>query len=343
MHLEGGCFHYSNHIIANMQCSREEWIPRKLAEPGMLKGCKTLLFWGYPKMIRMLSLACFLLRALLGATTGRYSALIVFGATSWDYYVVKTWSLTKLPSFYVVHDGKMHEGEQNNKTQRQIIGTMKMSTHLVFLSNYVRNMVKKNYNVDKPCMIVPHGLIDYGKLTERNTHSTAPTLLFLGRVSKYKGVDLLMESIKQVDEDRYSKLIIAGKWEYALPKDYNRQKIEIVDKWLSNDEILHYLSQADIMVFPYLEATQSGVATLAINYLKPSVVTKVGAFAEQFDDEAVIFVNPDVDEFAHAINSLLDNGPKLAEMKRAMEKLKSKYSWKNIAAGFEAQLIDMIP
>ena len=138
------------------------------------KGLQDPFVLGYPKMIRMLSLACFLLRALLGATTGRYSALIVFGATSWDYYVVKTWNLTKLPSFYVVHDGKMHEGEQNNKIQRQIIGTMKMSTHLVFLSNYVRNMVKKNYNVDKPCLIVPHGLIDYGKLTERNTHTARP-------------------------------------------------------------------------------------------------------------------------------------------------------------------------
>ena len=118
-----------------MQCSREVWIPRKLAEPGMLKGCKTLLFWGYPKMIRMLSLACFLLRALLGATTGRYSALIVFGATSWYYYVVKTWNLTKLPSFYVVHDGKMHAGEQNNKIQRHILGALKMSNHIVWLSD----------------------------------------------------------------------------------------------------------------------------------------------------------------------------------------------------------------
>lgn len=344
MHLKGGCFQYSNQIIAHMQCCKEVWIPRKLAEPGMLKGCKTLSYWGYPRIIRLLSLACFLSRALIGAITGRYAALIVFGATSWDYYLMKAWRLTKRPSFYVVHDGEMHKGEQDNRIQRQIICTMKMSTHLIFLSHYVRNLVKKNFHVNKPCMIVPHGLIDYGKLAEPDRQTTGrPTLLFLGRVTKYKGVDLLMESMKRVDDDKYNKLIIAGKWEYALPKDHNRQKIEIVDKWLSNDEILHYLSQTDIMVFPYLEATQSGVATLAINYLKPSVVTKVGAFAEQFDDEAVIFVNPDVDEFAHAINSLLDNGPKLAEMKRAMEKLKSKYSWKNIAAGFEAQLIDMIP
>ena len=342
MHLKGGCFQYSNQIIAHMQCRKEVWIPRKLAEPGMLKGCKTLSYWGYPRIVRLLSLACFLSRAFLGAITGRYAALIVFGATSWDYYLMKTWSLTNRPSFYVVHDGKMHGGEQDNRTQRQIICTMKMSTHLIFLSDYVRDLVKKNFHIDKPCMIVPHGLIDYGELAESHRQSAKPTLLFLGRVSKYKGVDLLMEAMKQVDDSKYSKLIIAGKWGCALPDDYNRQKTEIVDKWLTNDEILHYLSLADIMLFPYLEATQSGVATLAINYLKPSIVTKVGAFAEQFDEDAVVFVPPNADEFAKAINSLLDNDRKLAAMKHAMEKAKNKYSWQHIAAEFEAQLRDVL-
>lgn len=342
MHLEGGCFQYSNHIIANMQTGKEVWIPRKLAEPGMLKECKTLLFWGYPKIIRLLSLAFFLLRMLFCATIGRYSALIIFGATSWDYYVMKTWSLTKLPSFYVVHDGKMHEGEQNNKTQRQLVRIMKMSTHLIFLSNYVRNLVKNNFNVDKPCMIVPHGLIDYGMMPPCEKFSKKPSLLFLGRISKYKGAELLIESMKKVDDDKYYKLIIAGKWDYALPKDYNKKKIEIVDKWLSNDEILGYLSQADIMVFPYLEATQSGVATLAINYIKPSIVTKVGAFAEQFDKGSVIYVKPNAHELASAINNLLDDNQKLAAMKCAMERLKNKYSWHNIVKEFELQLNDII-
>lgn len=342
MHLEGGCFQYSNHIIANMQCGKEVWIPRKLAEPEMLKECKTLLFWGYPKIIRLLSLAFFLLRVFFFATIGKYSALIIFGATSWDYYVMKTWSLTKLPSFYVVHDGKMHEGEQNNKTQRQLVRIMKMSTHLIFLSNYVRNLVKNNFNFDKPCLIVPHGLIDYGMMPPCEKYSKKPSLLFLGRISKYKGVELLIESMKQVDDDKYNKLIIAGKWGYAVPEHYNRDKIEIVNEWLTNDEILNYLSQADMMLFPYLEATQSGVATLAINYQKPSIVTKVGAFAEQFDEDSVIYVNPNVNELAAAINYLIDNKQKMEAMKSAMEKLKSKYSWQIIASEFEKQLNHLI-
>ncbi len=104
-----------------------------------------------------------------------------------------------------------------------------MSTHLIFLSDYVRDLVKKNFHIDKPCMIVPHGLIDYGELAESHRQSAKPTLLFLGRVSKYKGVDLLMEAMKQVDDSKYSKLIIAGKWGCALP-DENRDCGQVADE-----------------------------------------------------------------------------------------------------------------
>ena len=342
MHLKGGCFQYSNNIIANMHCDKEVWIPRKLGEAGILKDCHTLLYWGYPRYLRLLSLALFLLRTLFFAIIGKYSSLIVFGTTSWDYFILKVWKLTGLPSFYVVHDGKMHQGEQNDKTQKRLIRIMNMSTCLIFLSNYVKELVKTNYNVDKPYIIVPHGLVDYGQMPVSENQSKLPTLLFLGRVSKYKGVDLLLEAMDQVPTDKYSKLIIAGKWNYQTYKAYDKRKIEIIDKWLSNDEILNYLSQADIMLFPYLEATQSGVATLAITYIKPSIVTNVGAFAEQFDKDSAIYVNPTTEELANAINYLLDNPQKLSAMKLAMEKLRSNYSWQAIACHFEEELTHAI-
>ena len=85
------------------------------------------------------------------------------------------------------------------------------------------------------------------------------------------------------------------------------------------------------MVFPYLEATQSGVATLAINYLRPVIVTNVGAFKEQFDSDAALFVNPDTNELAEAITTLLEQPERLEQMTKALAKLKVAYSWSSIS------------
>ena len=342
MHLEGGCFHYSNQIIAHMRCCKEIWVPRKRVESANLKNYKTLLYWGYPTCIRLLSLAVFLLWRLFRAIIGRYSALLLFGYCSWDYYIMKVWKLTGLPSFFIVHDGKMHDGESNGKLQRQLVEIMRNATHLIFLSEYVRELVKTNFKIEKPYLILPHGLINYGKLHNVARTDPRPTLLFLGRVSKYKGVDLLLESIKQIPDDKYNKLIIAGKWNDAVPLEYNNQKVEIVDKWLSSDEIIYYLSVSDIMVFPYVEATQSGVATLAINYLKPSIVTNVGAFSEQFNKESVIYVKPTVEDIAKGINILLNDEHMYKVMQGSLRELKRKYSWNVIVADFEKKLLSII-
>lgn len=340
LHLAGGCFQYSNELIAHLPIDKEIWIPRKVCEVCSLKGTHTLFFYGYPTLLRLLSLAVFLVRILIGAMFGCYSGLLLCGFTSWDYWIMKVWRCTRLPSYFVVHDGKMHLGETEKRNQQQLLQIMRWSTHLIFLSDYVRKVVKDNFNIEKPSIIVPHGLIDYGLLPKiQKKEDAKPTLLFLGRVSRYKGVELLLEAIKQVPNELYDKLIIAGKWSYKNESEYNHEKIEIIDKFLSSDEILHYIALADIMVFPYIEATQSGVATLAINYLRPSISTDVGAFKEQFNNDVTIFVKPDTDELARAINYLLQYPKVLEGMKQSLVKLRDVYSWNEISKKLSCKIL----
>ena len=340
--IGGGCFQYSDLIMSHLSDNVEKVVPEKVLEHMRTLPSWTIKYIGFSSTERLTSYVLTFIKILDGIIEKKYNSILFFGITTWDYYYIKLFRIFKIPIFVVIHDGKMHSSEFNKKFQSRMIKIMNYATHLIFLSDYVRLTVKESLGINKPYLIVPHGLIDYGLIPACEKNSNKPTLLFFGRVSRYKGVDLLMESMKQVDETKYNKLIIAGKWDYAVPEHYNGDKIEIVNEWLTNDEKLNYLSQADMMLFPYLEATQSGVATLAINYQKPSIVTKVGAFAEQFDKGSVIYVKPNAHELASAINNLLDDNQKLATMKCAMERLKNKYSWHNIVKEFELQLNDII-
>ena len=329
MHLGGGCFHYSNEIMSRMHIDRDLYIPEITCEKHSLTDYKTLKFYGYNNIRRYLSLFVFLIKIFWKGIIGRYNALLLFGYTSWDYYFVRVWKLTGRKVYFVVHDGKLHIGEENDLNQSRLLYIMKQAHNLIFLSEYVRNMIRLSYGIDKPYHIAPHGLIDYGAAD--SVDHKKPVLLFLGRISRYKGIELLIDSLKYIP-DVYEKLIIAGKWEYAVP-DISDRRIEIVDKWLSEDEIVDFISKADIMLFPYIEATQSGVATLAINYLKPVVAFNVGAFKEQFDNTSALLIDTvDAESFADGITRLcVDEGMRVS-MKSAMRKLREKYSWDCIAS-----------
>ena len=111
------------------------------------------------------------------------------------------------------HDGKMHIGEENRAFARQSIKMMKLCTSIIFLSEYVRNLVVSNFGIDKPYIIAPHGLIDYGQIRTINysRQNDKPVLLFLGRISRYKGIELLLEALEYVDKSLYKGVVVAGK------------------------------------------------------------------------------------------------------------------------------------
>lgn len=56
LHLSGGCFQYSNELIARLDLDKEVYIPSKCLEPINLKHYKTLRFYGYNTLLRWLSL-----------------------------------------------------------------------------------------------------------------------------------------------------------------------------------------------------------------------------------------------------------------------------------------------
>ena len=329
VHAGGGCMYYSNNLIHNLDLPKEVVLSQKTREKVDIIPDWAIKYGNFSLPVRLLSFCQAIIRILKGLVAKRYSGILLCGVSNIEFYILQVWQLSRLPSFVIIHDGKMHLGESDQKSQGRIVKMMSQATHLVFLSDYVRNLVLQNFNISKPSCIAPHGLIDYGLLPAVR-HSERPTILFIGRVSKYKGIELLLKAMKNVPASLYDKLIIAGKWNYENTTDYDPAKTEIIDKWLSDSEMLHYIAISDIMLFPYLEASQSGVATLAINYMRPAVVTRVGAFEEQFGNEAAIFVNPDAGELALSITGLLRHPEKMRAMREAMGKLKDRYSWANI-------------
>jgi glycosyltransferase involved in cell wall biosynthesis len=333
LHHGGGCFHYSNGIITRITAEKEIYLSAYMTEKHEIEEYKTLKGYGYPLYVQYLSLFLFLVKIFFyGRFTKRYKALLLMGPSAWDSYIAKVFKWTGKPVFYVVHDGKMHMGEKNKFAQKRLLSAMRNSRYLIFLSEYVRKVVREQFGIDKPSLIAPHGLIDYGDIPDKaKIKKDKPNLLLLGRLLEYKGINVLLAAIEEIP-DIFGKIIIAGLSPKRIRGRPKHPKVKIIDKWLSPEEIVELLNDSDIMLFPYVEATQSGVATLAINYLIPSIVSHIGGLKDQFPAGGALFIpSSSVKELGDAILELSTNDDLYNQLSREIGETRKAYSWDNIA------------
>ena len=125
-------------------------------------------------------------------------------------------------------------------------------------------------------------------------------ILFFGFVRPYKGLKYLIDAMPTILKKVELKLLIVGEfWEDK--KKYLRQinelnisdNIQIIDKYVPDDEVSVYLSCADALVLPYTSATQSAILQTAYGFNKPVITSKVGSLLDLVQhDKTGLLVEP---------------------------------------------------
>ncbi len=147
-----------------------------------------------------------------------------------------------------------------------------------------------------------------------------PTLLFFGFVRRYKGLRHLIQAMEIVRRSIPARLIIAGEfWEDERPyRELVRQlgldqAVQIHNTYVPNDQMAVYFSACDAVVMPYLEATQSGIAQVALGFEKPMIATSVGGMPESVRHGETGLIVPPADSAALAEAIIRFFNEKLAE------------------------------
>jgi glycosyltransferase involved in cell wall biosynthesis len=83
-----------------------------------------------------------------------------------------------------------------------------------------------------------------------------------------------------------------SKQEYlTLIKDLALEKhIVVRDEYVKNEAVSLYFSSADVLVLPYVTATQSGIVQIAFGMHKPVITTNVGGLPEAVEDGKTGFI-----------------------------------------------------
>jgi len=130
----------------------------------------------------------------------------------------------------------------------------------------------------------------------------ARLLLFFGFVRRYKGLHVLLEAMPRIASHLpEAYLVVAGEF-YDPIEPYTEQiarlgigdRVHVFPDFIPSDRVGEYFSAADLVVQPYISATQSGVAQIAFHFEKPLLATDVGGLAETLGNgEAGLVVPPD--------------------------------------------------
>src|SRR5262249_23344962 len=160
--------------------------------------------------------------------------------------------------------------------------------------------------------VIPHAVFSfYDRFAqESEPRRDSRSLLFFGRITAYKGLEVLIRAFRKLRE-RHPDLVLNIVGEGDL-RPYRRSldgvpNIRIVNEWVAESETPAIFRAAEVVVVPYTSASQSGVIALAANFGCPVVATRVGAIPKQIrDGQTGLLVDPGSPEaLAAAIDRLL--------------------------------------
>ena len=141
------------------------------------------------------------------------------------------------------------------------------------------------FTKDKKALLVPHPLYDnFGEKISKDIarrelgiSNLELVVLFFGFIRKYKGLDILLNAMKLIQNHKLQttniRLLIAGEF-YENRKQYDEQienlgineNLILHTVFIPDSEVKKYFSAAYLVIRPYRNPTPSGVTPLAFHF-----------------------------------------------------------------------------
>ena len=182
----------------------------------------------------------------------------------------------------------------------------------VVASNHMKNnLLMQGYQDDKIAVIpyfteIPDDII---------AESQQNNILFVGRVSPEKGLDIFIESLALLEADFRFIIVGDGSPDYVdmLHNKVREKKLEEkveFSGWVDNRHISEYHAKSAFLVVPSIWPEPFGIVGIeAMAHSRPAISFNVGGIPEWLEHEKTGFLieRMDIKDFARKMNLLLRN------------------------------------
>jgi glycosyltransferase involved in cell wall biosynthesis len=186
-----------------------------------------------------------------------------------------------------IHDPTPHTGEFNWRNILVKKGFFPKATGFLFYSAFSEKIFQQVYPKyrHKTAVIGMHAYSFYRTYLNRG-ESERNRIVFFGRISPYKGVDIFLKAIPLVLEKfPQEKFILAGAKSAGFQLDTAdieacKGQVELQLEHIPNERLVNMVASAKMVICPYRDATQSGVLMTAFACHTGVIAAAVGAFPE---------------------------------------------------------------
>lgn len=251
-----------------------------------------------------------------------------------------------------VHDPFPHTGLDTRIVRLRRKVAFRCVPHFIILNKAQREKFLSFYHLPSSAVIDSRlSCYTYLNMVEQDM-TTVPEqkyILFAGKISKYKGVEYLLEAMKKVhDTFPDIKLVVAGggKYHFDISEYAALPYIDIRNRFIPDEELVALMNKTQFMVCPYTDATQSGVIMSSFTFGTPVIATRVGGLPEMLGNGkyGMLVKEEDTDALYQGICSLLSDEEQLADYRKEIAKDYTSdgyLSWKTIAEELRESYLQM--
>ena len=269
-----------------------------------------------------------------------------------------TWAASFVKDTYkinfitTIHGSELPTLEQDRRYRQFTYDAMFRTKRIVPNSGWTREWflkIFKGYFHEK-CRVIPGGVNIYKFVYSENGAKQInksldlrgkPTVLFAGKLTKYKGVEYLINAARKI----HGEVLILGDGPERQRLEEKAKQMNLTNVHFVGHlgagikKLVPYYSRADVFVAPSVWDEPLGLVILeAMSCQTPVVVTRKGgiplAVKEGYNG---FFVRPrNSSEIVEKVNRLLDNEVLRHKMgQNARKSVEKKFSWELIAHRFE--------
>jgi glycosyltransferase involved in cell wall biosynthesis len=216
-----------------------------------------------------------------------------------------------IPVAVIVHDAEAHPGDGFPLLLTLQRALLRRADLAIALSNHVASALMRNGSLPPrmPVLVAALPPLAFDSVTPPDIHAGPRRVLCFGRLRAYKGLDLLAEALRLLGPrpDLEVRVVGQGPESAALADLRALPGVMVENRWVPEGEVSSILNWADIVVLPYREASQSGIAPTALAARRHVIATRVGGLPEQLKNEPfATLCEPDAGSLAAALLSSLN-------------------------------------
>jgi glycosyltransferase involved in cell wall biosynthesis len=215
-----------------------------------------------------------------------------------------------IPAAVIVHDAEAHPGDRIPLLLMSQRALLRRADLIIVLSMHVAEGLRANGSLrpGTPVIVASLPPLSFGAVAPLASRTGPRRLLCFGRLRAYKGLDLLAEALRSLGPlpDLEVRVVGNGPESAALAALRVLPGVKVENRWVPESEVNTLLNWADVVVLPYREASQSGIAPTALATGRRVIATRVGGLPEQLGDNPLATLcEPEAASLAAAITRVM--------------------------------------